>query len=90
MFLPLGDDVDTRTLPTVGIALVGINLLVFCAMVGMAVDYTPARKLRGSKTHGGLVAAIEGFDLRALKPATSCSAMDSPRRICKTTATWEW
>jgi len=68
MFLPLGDDVDTRTLPMVGIALVGINLLVFCAMVGMAVDYAPPRRPKAAKTskvskhHGGLVAAIEGFD----------------------------
>jgi len=53
MFLPLGDDVDTRTLPFVGLALVGINVLVFCAMVGMAVDYAPPKSktaLRASKT----------------------------------------
>ncbi|MES1213446.1 MAG: rhomboid family intramembrane serine protease [Singulisphaera sp.] len=63
MFLPLGDDVDTRTLPVVGIALVGINVLVFCAMVGAAIDYSPPRKrAKGSKPHGGVVAAIEGFD----------------------------
>jgi len=62
MFLPLGDDVDTHTLPTAGIVLIGINVLVFFAMVGMAIDYTPARKARGAKPHGGIVAAVEGFE----------------------------
>ena len=68
MFLPLGDDADTRTLPMAGIALVGINVLVFCAMVGMAIDYAPPKRPKASKSakaakpHGGVVAAIQGFD----------------------------
>jgi membrane associated rhomboid family serine protease len=63
MFLPLGDDVDTRTLPMAGMAIVGINVLIFFAMVGMAIDYRPPRMARGaSKPHGGLIAATIGFD----------------------------
>ncbi|HVU88308.1 MAG TPA: rhomboid family intramembrane serine protease [Pirellulales bacterium] len=64
MFVPLGDDVDTHTLPMAGMALVGANVLIFFAMVGMAIDYSPPiKRARGAaKPHGGLIAATIGFD----------------------------
>src|SRR5262245_12798563 len=62
MFLPLGDDVDTRTLPMVGIALIAINVLVFCLMVRMAADHAPTKAARAQNSAAGWIAAIEGFE----------------------------
>lgn len=68
MFLPLGDDIDTRTLPVVGITLVGINVLVFCVMVGMAVDYVPPARPKAPKAAKALRASKSVKAQKASKP----------------------
>ena len=38
MFLPLGDDIDKRSLPAIGMLLVGINILAFVYEMRLVVD----------------------------------------------------
>ena len=62
MFVPLGDDVDTRTLPMVGLVLIGINLLVFVLMIRALVD-----EMAPSTVVPASYSAIESFR-RAFHP----------------------
>lgn len=44
MFLPLGDDVDKRTMPIVGTFLIAMNVLIFAYEMRLAAESAPARE----------------------------------------------
>lgn len=63
MFLPLGDDVNKRTMPLVGTFLVAVNLLVFAYEMRLAFDQT-----ENANRLGRTSAIVQFFDNWGLVP----------------------